>query len=181
MSKAITLSTHIAGRGADFVVQPEMNRRGGLHVLIAFEPPLSSSPGCRDSRMEKQMIGRTARMHRNGSYSIITTTHLATEARQEIRVEPKQEEEHHLGLAVTRVLLSQTSYNIGLWKRWIVFEFLLDKMDVLPAHLDRVVARRGSAKGSERRTSRDEKVEIILRQVLRIRPTTSSAGCCVIS
>ena len=51
---AITLSSHVAGRGADFVIQNDVENLGGLHVIIAYQPVIE---GKLDLRMMVQMKG----------------------------------------------------------------------------------------------------------------------------
>jgi preprotein translocase subunit SecA len=56
----VTIATNMAGRGTDIVVSPEVLAVGGLHV-IATEMHASS-------RIDRQLVGRTARQGDPGSY-----------------------------------------------------------------------------------------------------------------
>jgi preprotein translocase subunit SecA len=56
----VTIATNMAGRGTDIVVSPEVLAAGGLHV-IATEMHASS-------RIDRQLVGRTARQGDPGSY-----------------------------------------------------------------------------------------------------------------
>lgn len=57
--KAITISTNLAGRGTDISVPQRALEIGGLHVIVA-ECQLSS-------RMDRQLIGRSARQGNPGT------------------------------------------------------------------------------------------------------------------
>ena len=56
----VTIATNMAGRGTDIAVSPEVLAAGGLHV-IATE--MHASP-----RIDRQLVGRTARQGEPGSY-----------------------------------------------------------------------------------------------------------------
>ena len=56
----VTIATNMAGRGTDIVISPEVLAAGGLHV-IATEMHASS-------RIDRQLVGRTARQGDPGSY-----------------------------------------------------------------------------------------------------------------
>ena len=60
---ALTVGTHVAGRGTDIVIDPEVAARGGLHVVVSF------FADCQ--RVEAQAIGRAARQGQRGSYAIV--------------------------------------------------------------------------------------------------------------
>lgn len=57
----ITIATHLAGRGTDIVLAPEVRTAGGLHVILA------SSMASR--RLERQLYGRAGRQGDPGSYT----------------------------------------------------------------------------------------------------------------
>lgn len=59
----ITIGTSICGRGVDFKISQGIEH--GLHVLVTGLPPN------RNKRLFEQMIGRTARFGRKGSYSVV--------------------------------------------------------------------------------------------------------------
>lgn len=56
---AITVATNLAGRGTDILLPEEVERQGGLHVIVA-EPHDSM-------RVDRQLIGRCARQGNRGS------------------------------------------------------------------------------------------------------------------
>eukprot|EP00796_Vickermania_ingenoplastis_P010888 gene10888-7549_t len=62
----IVVSTNIAGRGEDFRVSAEAERRGGLHVCIGFLP--------NTCRVESQNAGRTARQGNRGTFQLVFVT-----------------------------------------------------------------------------------------------------------
>ena len=55
----ITVATSMAGRGTDIALDPEVARRGGLHVILCQANP--------SSRIDRQFIGRCARRGEPGS------------------------------------------------------------------------------------------------------------------
>ncbi|MBZ4690416.1 MAG: preprotein translocase subunit SecA [Cereibacter sp.] len=57
---SITLATHLAGRGTDIALDPEVRAAGGLHVIIASAMV--------SSRLERQFYGRAGRAGDPGSY-----------------------------------------------------------------------------------------------------------------
>ena len=59
----IIISTALASRGTDIRVSKHMNELGGLHVLLTYLP--------KDSRTERQIIGRTGRSGNPGSFRLI--------------------------------------------------------------------------------------------------------------
>lgn len=62
---AVTIATNLAGRGTDIDVPPAALRCGGLHVIVA-ECQLSG-------RMDRQLIGRSARQGQPGSAQIFVS------------------------------------------------------------------------------------------------------------
>jgi preprotein translocase subunit SecA len=59
----IVIATNISGRGTDFKTSPELEKNGGLHVIIGFLP-------C-NQRVEDQALGRTARQGNEGSGQLL--------------------------------------------------------------------------------------------------------------
>ena len=61
----ITVATNMAGRGTDIPVPPEVEARGGLHVILT---EFHSA-----SRIDRQLIGRTGRQGQRGSAAAIVS------------------------------------------------------------------------------------------------------------
>ena len=61
--KTIIFSTNLAGRGTDIKINNNLEKNGGLHVIITFMP--------RNKRIEYQALGRAARKGERGSGQII--------------------------------------------------------------------------------------------------------------
>ena len=59
----VIITTNLGGRGTDFTMTDAVNGSGGLFVVLTFFP--------RNYRVEKQLMGRTARMGQPGSFQLI--------------------------------------------------------------------------------------------------------------
>uniref|UniRef100_A0A914IA33 Uncharacterized protein n=1 Tax=Globodera rostochiensis TaxID=31243 RepID=A0A914IA33_GLORO len=59
----VVLSTNYAARGTDIKTSAELEAKGGLHVIVTFMP--------RNSRVERQAFGRTARQGKKGTVQFI--------------------------------------------------------------------------------------------------------------
>eukprot|EP00918_Siedleckia_nematoides_P015470 GHVU01033520.1.p1 GENE.GHVU01033520.1~~GHVU01033520.1.p1 ORF type:complete len:2045 (+),score=299.29 GHVU01033520.1:212-6136(+) len=59
----LVVATNVAGRGTDFAVTDDVNRRGGLHVCVSFLPE--------NDRVEAQNLGRTSRSGNPGTGQLI--------------------------------------------------------------------------------------------------------------
>ena len=58
-SQTVILSTNISGRGTDIKISQELEKNGGLHVILTYEPF--------NDRIEKQALGRAGRKGEKGS------------------------------------------------------------------------------------------------------------------
>lgn len=58
-AKDVIIATNLAGRGTDLKVSPEVERNGGLHVVVTFMPS--------NTRVKDQAFGRASRKGENGS------------------------------------------------------------------------------------------------------------------
>ena len=59
----VVISTALSSRGTDIALDNAVNANGGLHVLLTYLP--------KDSRTERQIIGRTGRKGQPGSFKIV--------------------------------------------------------------------------------------------------------------
>jgi len=79
----IILSTNISGRGTDIKISSKLNKNGGLHVILAYEPF--------NPRIERQAFGRAGRKGENGSAQKIVISPMNEE--ETINETNKREEE----------------------------------------------------------------------------------------
>ena len=82
----VILSTNLSGRGTDIRISPKLNKNGGLHVILTYEPF--------NQRIERQAFGRAGRKGENGSAGkIIVSCMTQEEAINEMNKREKEESE----------------------------------------------------------------------------------------
>ena len=59
----VIITTNLGGRGTDIKVSKNVEKNGGMHIILTFLPS--------NSRIEKQAFGRTGRQGNRGSYQYI--------------------------------------------------------------------------------------------------------------
>ena len=62
-SGSIVIATNLAGRGTDIKLDPEIIKKGGLHVCLTFLP--------KNTRVEQQAFGRAGRKGEPGTYQLV--------------------------------------------------------------------------------------------------------------
>ena len=103
--KTVILSTNLSGRGTDIRISNELNKNGGLHVILAYEPF--------NLRIERQAFGRAGRKGENGSAGKIIISCMTQE--EAINEMNKREEE-------------ESNFLINVYKEKIyTFERMFDK------------------------------------------------------
>jgi hypothetical protein len=102
--QTLILSTNIAGRGTDITISPELEKKGGLHVILTYEPF--------NERIEKQAFGRAGRKGQKGSGGKIM---ISTFTEKEIIEERNKREKEEYNF-----LLSVYRYKIEVFER--IFE-----------------------------------------------------------
>ncbi|CAD8170485.1 unnamed protein product [Paramecium octaurelia] len=65
--QTIIIATNLAGRGTDLTTNEELEKNGGLHVIMSFLP--------RNIRIQNQGFGRTARQGKQGTAQLIVYFH----------------------------------------------------------------------------------------------------------
>ena len=103
--KTVILSTNLSGRGTDIRISNELNKNGGLHVILAYEPF--------NLRIVRQAFGRAGRKGENGSAGKIIISCMTQE--EAINEMNKREEE-------------ESNFLINVYKEKIyTFERMFDK------------------------------------------------------
>ena len=83
-TRTVILSTNLSGRGTDIRISRKLNDKGGLHVILAYEPF--------NQRIERQAFGRAGRKGDNGSAGkIIISCMTQEEAIDEMNKREKEE------------------------------------------------------------------------------------------
>lgn len=96
-SGRITVATHLAGRGTDIALSPDVRAAGGLHVILAS---IFAS-----GRLERQLIGRAGRQGDPGSHEM----HISLGDRGLVD-----------GVPPILRMLALAGLRLRLWPRWIV-------------------------------------------------------------
>ena len=74
--KTIILSTNLSGRGTDLKISKEVEKNGGLHVILTFIP--------KSERIERQAFGRAARKGESGSAQYVICINETSVSMEEI-------------------------------------------------------------------------------------------------
>ena len=82
--KSIILSTNLAGRGTDLKISKEVEKNGGLHVILTFMP--------KSERIERQAFGRAARKGEKGSAQFVICTNGKNSTIEEILEQRNKDE-----------------------------------------------------------------------------------------
>ena len=83
-TRTVILSTNLSGRGTDIRISHKLNEKGGLHVILTYEPF--------NQRIERQAFGRAGRKGENGSAGkIIISCMTQEEAINEMNKREKEE------------------------------------------------------------------------------------------
>lgn len=128
----ITIASHVASRGADFIVQPDLfHECEGLHVMITYLP---TNKGYLDLRILIQMIGRTARMENTGTHEIIVKNNPSVETADPITVSTEQEKYHYLIAQLYKKIKDQP-YDKNLWRMWLLLNLFIDSSKTYPSTL----------------------------------------------
>ena len=80
----IIISTNLSGRGTDLRISKEVEKNGGLHVILTFIP--------KSERIEKQAFGRAARKGESGSAQYIICTNGIKESMDNLLEERNKDE-----------------------------------------------------------------------------------------
>ena len=86
--KTVIFSTNLAGRGTDIKISPDLEKNGGLHVIITFM--------LRNKRIESQAFGRAARKGERGSGQIIMQTKNSYEDLLKLQIIEEEDEFNYL-------------------------------------------------------------------------------------
>jgi preprotein translocase subunit SecA len=86
--RTVIFSTNLAGRGTDIKINNNLEKNGGLHVIITFMP--------RNKRIECQAFGRAARKGERGSGQIIMQTEYSYEDLLKLQENEEEDEFNYL-------------------------------------------------------------------------------------
>ena len=102
--RKIILSTNLSGRGTDLKISPELNEKGGLHVILTYEPF--------NKRIERQAFGRAGRKGENGSAGKIIILHMTEEeAINEINKREEEESKFLINVYIHKINTFEKIFN----------------------------------------------------------------------
>jgi hypothetical protein len=127
LPNTITLSSIVAGRGVDFKPSLGVNKKGGLHVLVAFCPP--DNP-----RLLIQMIGRTARLDANGSHSILLRGAMPKDDGSSLVIKDFTRDRHLISRHIV-MRLCESAYNKSHWQRWVLLNMFMAESTSWPSDI----------------------------------------------
>ena len=102
--RTVILSTNLSGRGTDIRISPELNKKGGLHVILTYEPF--------NQRIERQAFGRAGRKGENGSAGkIVISSFTKEEAIKEMDKREKEESEFVINVYKEKIYSFERMFN----------------------------------------------------------------------
>ena len=116
IKRTVILSTNLSGRGTDIRISSKLNKKGGLHVILTYEPF--------NQRIERQAFGRAGRKGENGSAGkIVISSFTKEEAINEMNKREKEE----------------SDFLINVYKEKIYsFERMFDKFSIFLSDIKKI-------------------------------------------
>ena len=125
---AVTLASHVVGRGTDFVLPRDSVLRGGLHVLVTYVPGHENKT---NSNLLEQMFGRGGRMGQEGSSSLVVKKTVSSATDTALLTVPDYEKNFHL-LMKDAYLQIKNEQVTKVWKNWLLINLWMAKSTTFP-------------------------------------------------